>query len=210
MISNWKPSPKELRWLAGGLIAGSIIGLAIGVAVSGIKPASVENSFEKSKIAAQSLGQSYLETVYNSSRAFNLKNNPALYQNILTSIEKRYALYKKSESPAAKLEKPKTVETAFVPKSITTSSLVPAPKDNPPVDQIGETAYLDGAGPTDINTATVKQIDDVPRMSTDTAKDIWNYIQTKGPIKSFDELDQIKNVGPKTIEKLRSLFHIKK
>lgn len=200
---GWLPTPNQTRWLVAGLCAGLATGLVAGIAVSGIKPATTENSYSQSKSSAQSLGWDQLDNVYKTSQAFALSRNPVLYKNLLSSIGDRFALLDKSEP------QPKTVDleksTASKP-TITTTKPVSSSSMPPQAQTNGK--YLDGTGEIDINSATLEQIDAISRMSTGTAKDILNYIKTKGPIKSFDELDFISGVGPKTIEKLRASFHI--
>lgn len=199
---GWLPSPNQIRWLVAGLCTGLATGLVVGIAVSGIRPATRENSINQSKSAAQSLGWDQLDSVYKSSQAFTISRNPTLYKNLLAAIGDRFAILEKTptQPKTADLEKPTEERSSITTKPIT-SSVVPSS-----VSSNGK--YLDGTGEIDINSATLEQIDAVYRMSTNTAKDILNYIKTKGPIKSFDELDTISGVGPKTIEKLRSSFHI--
>lgn len=199
---GWLPLPNQIRWLVAGLCTGFATGLVVGIAVSGIRPATRENSINQSKSAAQSLGWDQLDNVYKSSQAFTISRNPTLYKNLLTAIGDRFAILEKTpvQPKAADLEKPKEAKSSITTKPITSSAVPSSVSSN------GK--YLDGTGEIDINSATLEQIDAISRMSTNTAKDILNYIKTKGPIKSFDELDTISGVGPKTIEKLRSAFHI--
>jgi competence protein ComEA len=205
MPNNSMPSKKEIRWLTSGLIAGATVGLVIGVAVSGIQSSKTENSYDQSRLSAQSLGWSSLNDVYDASKAFSLSYNKALYGDILAALSNRYSLALK-EMPISSSSSTKSIQSRklVLPDKILASSATKSETSR------SNSGYLDGTGPVDINNATLQQIDDVPRMSTDTAKLIRDFIKTKGPIKSFNELDQIKNVGPKTIEKLRSLFHIGK
>jgi DNA uptake protein ComE-like DNA-binding protein len=199
---DWLPSPSNAKWLVGGVCFGCGLGLVAGILIAGIKPATHENSFEKSRSAAQSLGWEQLDQVHKASQAYSLSRNPGLYKGILSAIADRLAILEKSDGEIAKKPEPTTKEQAKIEMPVTASISQPAP--------VNGSIYLDGSGKLDINAATLEQIDSVSRMSTDTAKDILNYIKTKGPVKSFDEFDSIPNVGPKTIEKLRSVFHIKR
>lgn len=197
---GWLPTSNQTRWLVAGLCAGLATGLVVGIAVSGIKPATTENSYSQSKSSAQSLGWDQLDNVYKTSQAFVLSRSPVLYKNLLASIGDRFALLDKSDSQPKSVDLGKSTSSKPTTTKPVSSSLTPQAQTN------GK--YLDGTGEIDINSATLEQIDAISRMSTGTAKDILNYIKTKGPIKSFDELDTISGVGPKTIEKLRASFHI--
>ncbi len=199
---GWLPSPNQTRWLAAGLCTGLAVGLVVGIAISGIRPATRENSINQSKSAAQSLGWDQLDSVYKSCQAFTISRNPTLYKNLLAAIGDRFSILAKTpvQPKVVDLEKPTETKSSIVAKPVISSvAPTPAPSNG---------KYLDGTGEIDINSATLEQIDAVYRMSINTAKDIFNYIRTKGPIKTFDELDSISGVGTKTIEKLRSAFHI--
>ena len=199
MTKSWVPSTVEARWLVSGLIAGATIGLVLGVAISGVKSSKTENSFDQSRLSAQSLGWSCLNEIYDTSKTFSASYNKTLYSGILSALQERYSLAIK-DKPITKpnLTPPKTASISSANQAKTTD----VNSTNP--------AYLDGYGSIDINTATVEQIDSVDRMSTKTAQEIWNYIKKNGPIKSFAQLDDVKGVGEKTIEKLRNQFHISK
>ena len=212
---NVKLIIKNGRWLTSGLVAGAVIGVIAGIAVTKITPGQNETTIEQSKLSAQTLGWDSLDKITVTSKAFDTKNDTKLAHNLETALTQVYAKLGKPQSKTAVVEKPIpiTASTTQAPKiekpeppATTTNN--PVPKTETKVTNAG--AYADGTGEMDINTATLQQIDDVPRMSTTTAKDIYDYIHQKGPIKSFSELDSIKNVGEKTLEKLRSLFHIKK
>lgn len=211
---NVKLIIKNGRWLTSGLVAGAVIGVIAGIAVTKITPGQNETTIEQSKLAAQTLGWDSLDKVTATSKAFDIKNDTKLARNLETALTQAYT----------KQGKPQPKTTDVIKPTLITASTTQAPKTEKPEspattnNQVLKTetkvtntgAYADGTGEIDINTATLQQIDDVPRMSTTTAKDIYNHIHQKGPIKTFSELDYIKNVGEKTLEKLRSLFHIKK
>jgi DNA uptake protein ComE-like DNA-binding protein len=204
-----KHAIKNSRWLISGLIAGAIIGLVVGVAISKVSTPSSGSTIELSKTAAQILGWHELNKINESSKAFDTRNNLTTCGYLDAALTNAYAKlgnYEKKSSIS--IQKPVVTNAGFTPK-------IDKPKEETAAkinqnDSKSYIQYKDGFGPIDINTATVQQIDDVPRMSTSTAKEIYNFIHSKGPIKSFIELDSIKNVGEKTIEKLRASFHIKK
>jgi len=53
-----------------------------------------------------------------------------------------------------------------------------------------------------VNTATQKELERLPRIGPATAKLIIEYREQNGPFKSIEELDNVKRIGPKTIEKI--------
>ena len=59
------------------------------------------------------------------------------------------------------------------------------------------------AGKVNINTATAAQLDQVPGVSLALANDIVAYRNQHGPFKRLEDLDNVKGIGPATIEKLR-------
>ncbi len=54
-----------------------------------------------------------------------------------------------------------------------------------------------------INTADAQTLEKLPRIGPKTAQAILQYRQTHGPFKTIDELDNVKGIGPKTIERIR-------
>lgn len=55
----------------------------------------------------------------------------------------------------------------------------------------------------DPNTATASQLERLPHIGPKTAQAIIRYRQEHGPFKSIEELDNVKRIGPKTIERIR-------
>ena len=54
-----------------------------------------------------------------------------------------------------------------------------------------------------VNTATEEQLKQLPGVGKKTARRIMVYRKTKGRFKSLDDLDAVKGLGPKTLEKMR-------
>jgi competence protein ComEA len=55
----------------------------------------------------------------------------------------------------------------------------------------------------DLNQATWVELLQLPGIGESLARRILDYREQHGPFESVDELDHIKGIGPKTIEKLR-------
>ncbi|GEM_PF-1595589 len=53
------------------------------------------------------------------------------------------------------------------------------------------------------NTASARQLELLPRIGPKTATAIVRYRQEHGPFHRIEELDNIKRIGPKTIERIR-------
>ena len=60
----------------------------------------------------------------------------------------------------------------------------------------------------DVNRADSKTLEKLPRIGPKTARAIIDYRTEHGPFKSIEELDNVKGIGPKTIEKLRPFIFI--
>ena len=61
----------------------------------------------------------------------------------------------------------------------------------------------------DINTADQKTLEKLPGIGPTTAKLIIEYRNQNGPFKSINELDNVKRIGPKTIEKIGPYIYLK-
>ncbi|HHE54330.1 MAG TPA: helix-hairpin-helix domain-containing protein [Caldithrix abyssi] len=60
----------------------------------------------------------------------------------------------------------------------------------------------------DINHADAKTLIKLPRIGPKTAQAIIDYRTEHGPFNSIEELDNVKGIGPKTIEKLRPYIYL--
>ena len=60
--------------------------------------------------------------------------------------------------------------------------------------------------PVSINTAGLMEIEALPYLGIERAKDIIEYRDKNGPFQSLDELTNISGIGPKTLEKLKPLI----
>ena len=58
-------------------------------------------------------------------------------------------------------------------------------------------------GTIDLNSATQKDLEKLPRVGPKTAQRILNYRKTKGRFNSNKELMEVKGIGPKTFQKIQ-------
>lgn len=63
-------------------------------------------------------------------------------------------------------------------------------------------------GKVNINKAGMDELMSLPYIGEVKAKAIIDYRSVQGPFKSIDELESIKGIGPKTLEKLRPIVTI--
>jgi competence protein ComEA len=61
------------------------------------------------------------------------------------------------------------------------------------------------AGPVQLSTATLEQLDTLPGVGPSTAQKILDYREKHGAFSSVDELDAVPGIGPKRLEQLREL-----
>ena len=64
------------------------------------------------------------------------------------------------------------------------------------------------AGKININTANVVQLDSLPGIGPVYAQRIIDYRTANGPFTSIDQVQNVKGIGPKTLEKFRDLVTI--
>jgi len=89
--------------------------------------------------------------------------------------------------------------------SVTSAQSTTAPK--PPKAKAAKTvAAL--AGPVNLNTASVTQLDALPGVGKSTAQRIVEYRQKNGGFKKIEELMNVKGVGEKSFLKLKPLITV--
>jgi competence protein ComEA len=82
---------------------------------------------------------------------------------------------------------------------------VVVPRRGAPGTAAGGTAPGDPAGPVQLSTATLEQLDTLPGVGPATAQKILDYREKHGAFSSVDELDAVPGIGPKRLEQLREL-----
>lgn len=54
----------------------------------------------------------------------------------------------------------------------------------------------------DVNTATAGELQTLPRIGPTTAEHIVTYREQHGPLRSDEQLDQVRLIGPVTLERI--------
>ncbi len=60
----------------------------------------------------------------------------------------------------------------------------------------------------DLNTATQPELETLPGVGPELAKRIIEYRQTRGPFKGVEQLDGVKGIGSKLMEKIRPMVTV--
>ncbi|MGO4273079.1 helix-hairpin-helix domain-containing protein [Paenibacillus sp. TAF58] len=63
-------------------------------------------------------------------------------------------------------------------------------------------------GQLDLNTATLKQLDEIPGIGESKAKAILDYRLKKGRFSRIEELVEVKGIGEKMLEKLKVFLYV--
>jgi competence protein ComEA len=82
--------------------------------------------------------------------------------------------------------------------------IVPPPEPSP-----APAAAPSIAKKININTATAAELELLPRIGPAMAQRILDHRAARGPFRSINDLDKVKGIGPKTLEKLRPLVTVK-
>lgn len=64
------------------------------------------------------------------------------------------------------------------------------------------------AAKVNLNTATATELEVLPGIGPALAARIVEYRTTSGPFRSVDELDEVKGIGPRILERLRPLIAV--
>ncbi|HOO96223.1 MAG TPA: helix-hairpin-helix domain-containing protein [Caldisericia bacterium] len=202
---------KHARWGVFGVAVGISVGIIVGISLSSQSVANQTDSYENAKVAAGKLGWDILDRLTTSSELVNRYDeldrlNLQLSELVAQSIDN-------TNNNSAQTESTPKVEKLPDFGSAVTSSMNPTTKTdtdtkNDETSTPTTTKYKDGVGPKDIHQASLEEIDAIPYVKPQAAKEIFNYLQNNR-INSFDELITLDGVGEKTIERLRERYHIK-
>ena len=105
------------------------------------------------------------------------------------------------------------VDAAVLPLAakVTDGQRVYLPKPGEPVSAVAGVSVGGAsavAGPVDLNSATVVQLDALPGIGPSTAAAIVAYRDKHGPFKSIDGLLEIKGLGASKVDALRELVRV--
>ena len=84
----------------------------------------------------------------------------------------------------------------------------PAPAPPPRPVAGGIKKIQPGEPPIDVNTATAEELQRLPAVGPVTARAIL-AARERGPFRSVEDLDRVKGIGPKTLDKLRPFVVVK-
>ncbi|MDQ0876993.1 competence protein ComEA [Paenibacillus sp. V4I3] len=120
------------------------------------------------------------------------------------------------EPKATRDTEPKTTTDTEPNATIDTEpkSAIPAPMAMPTPSVVSNEkpeASLPAArstGQLDLNTATLKQLDEIPGIGESKARAILDYRLKKGRFSRIEELIEVKGIGEKMLEKLKVFLYV--
>ena len=189
------------RLILTGLCMGLAFGLIVGIVLTKTNEQVSNELFEQTKEVSSNLGKAVFDEIVRVTNA---------QRNLISLAIPKATIKNILKDGFAKLNQSK-MASSWQSKELASSSITTTLKPDQKKTSTVTTTYIykDGIGPIEINNATLGQIDALPRVGPEIAKKIYDFIQKRDSIKSFDEFLSIDGVGPKTVEKLRSSFHIK-
>ena len=88
------------------------------------------------------------------------------------------------------------------------SSITPPSGAAAPSSPDAPDAPAAAAGPIDVNTATVEQLDELPGVGPVTAAAIVAWRDANGRFTDVEQLGEVDGIGPARLDKLRDLVHV--
>jgi competence protein ComEA len=135
-------------------------------------------------------------------RAVNRPNPVQVTGATAVQIEQRLAenqqVRQRKERPATSPAAPRKPAPAPAWRTAGTGVVIDnrPPKGTPP-------------GPLNINRATAAELDALPGISPAVAQRIVEYRTSRGSFSSVEQLDSVKGIGPKLLEKIRPLVKLR-
>ncbi len=118
--------------------------------------------------------------------------------------------YSASDSAFKRLSQEKLLVDTDTSQTIRTvikeKDIQPKPKKAKPKAAIKKEKLLPAS--ININTASEKELQKLPRIGPSKAKLILEYRNAKGKFNSIDELVKVKGIGKKTLEKLKPYIFV--
>jgi comEA protein len=98
------------------------------------------------------------------------------------------------------------IEPRIEPRGVV--PVVAPERERPRLNDAGSAEPAPSAARIDLNTATAGQLEVLPGIGPALAARIVEYRTTSGPFRSVDELDEVKGIGPRILERLRPLITV--
>jgi DNA uptake protein ComE-like DNA-binding protein len=200
---------KFIRWMTTSAIVGIALGIIIGILLTGGSGAKSKqgDSFERATSVASTLGWESLDRHIDSTNSIIRVHELDLLKDSLSKgLKEKYLNstrfvknYKTTISESSLVSATKTKSKSEVEVKTKTVE-----EESKPINRGN---HKDGWGNIEIHTATLEQIDKIPYVSKPAAEVVYEHLK-ENRISSFDELLQLKGVGPKTVERLRENFYI--
>jgi competence ComEA-like helix-hairpin-helix protein len=172
--------------------------------VAGGRSSMIQTGFEPVNAQIEALIVEGEETALATSSA---SASPATHSSPVTSESPTTST--PGESPAASI----TNITEPPPSKLKESpnpdaSRSPDPNPNPNAIAIASPSPSPSHGLLDLNTATLKQLNDLPGIGESKARAILDYRKDKGRISKVEELTEVKGIGDKMLEKLKPFVYV--
>ncbi|MEC0265991.1 helix-hairpin-helix domain-containing protein [Paenibacillus anseongense] len=110
-------------------------------------------------------------------------------------------------TPGATFETTETTETS-TPNASPAAPLTSITSESPSPKLKGSQSPSPSTGLLDLNTATLKQLNDLPGIGDSKAKAILEYRLKKGRFSRVEELTEVKGIGDKMLEKLKPFVYV--